>query len=431
MDPITIAIGQAGTKMAVRLLLSGGKPHADDWSDAVTAVLNALFSSEADDASPKQLDIIESKIDALSSQAYDHAIATAKVLCRYALSPERTLDDRQGMLRDARLELVRALAAAGADQGRRAIVNWHLALVHYCLQAVEDSKACIRAAYGDALNCLADHAAAASLDATILAVRDEEFERRTRKIRGVIVDSSKMEFTKKGADIAESYRHERLAAAQECELLLGRITALQALSGPVEGVCEVRLRMPSEYENPQWARAYHPGNLAFFQEADLGPVYVPEIGLNISLQKIAGLDERILGYLVIDQVDRTTDQWFSLRLDVNESQGGRKSAAVGVNSPVEAIPVVPGLYGYLTWTLPVDWCSSDDDWLNIDGEGAGSGWVIFQSTSAPQGAEIDLIAQLLVVKPPVSDLTPIHQANWNHRIQWRAPNPFQACNQVR
>jgi hypothetical protein len=424
VDPVTIAIGQAATKIAVRAILNGKEPSTDDWAGAVTSVLSAAFSEEADRSS-KQLDRIETKIDALASQRYDDAIESAKHLCRYALSSRRTPRDRDELLRQARLELIHAVSAAGTELGRRAIAYWHLAVVHYCLQEVEDSRTCIRAAYSDALTCLAGHSASVSRDAQTLIIIDDAFRVRIDKVRGSILDRSGLDLTPKGADLVADYRLEQLSAAQDLELLLDRIVSLQTLAGPVTGVCSVQLKMNHPYgEDGQWERTFFGARLGFVQEAQARSACMPEVGLNVSLQKVAKADRAVLGYLAIERTDRKSSDTFSLWLDAWVPFTGSKAT----DATVINIPVVPKPRAAQNDRLPACWDPSSNG-LDISGAGIGSGWVPFrfseyQADVNIDEAEVELNASLLVyhrdkyhVFGPSGDR--IVDTSHDHGIQWR------------
>jgi hypothetical protein len=435
VDPFTIAIGQVASKMAVRAFLNGTEPSTDDWADAVAELLKAAFE-HADDSS-NRLDRIEAKIDALANQRYDDAIGSAKLLCRYALASWRAPDERVDLLRQARLELVHAVSAAGTDPGRRAIANFHLAVVHYSLQARDDSKACIRTAYGDALTCLAGHAASASWNASELVLVDQAFKMLMDKARfkGAILTGRELELTQKGAELVANHRFEQVAAAREHEILLGQIVSLQALSGSVPGVCSVQLERPHEHEEPGWAETYSGAWLQFVQHADAGSAYLPEVGLNASIPKVTGADGTILGYLTIHPADRTSTDKFGLLLDASALPNESKAKTVDNKVVDKAIRVAPRKEALQQKHLPKWWLSIKDG-LHIWDAGIGSAWVPFQSSDweasrIAKAENVTLTANLVTYERNRrhtlgADSNFVLAANYNHRIQWRVPNPLRA-----
>jgi hypothetical protein len=122
---------------AVKAVLLGKPPGAEEWSVVVNALIGDLVAGP--DATLNRLVSLESKLDDLIRMQFIGPLKTAQEHLGYAMAPHRSKKERRRMLEAARHSLLEALPHA-PDRLEKARVHWCLAMDWLAAESVEDCR---------------------------------------------------------------------------------------------------------------------------------------------------------------------------------------------------------------------------------------------------------------------------------------------------
>jgi hypothetical protein len=151
--PFTVILGAFGPT-AVKSLVSGQDLGPDAYGEVTSQVLSAVLAQQSDVAASLQR--IETKLDALLVQDYEHTLGAAHRELDFASQPWREPVEREEALSKARDLFSRAAAATGGDAYRLGVAEWYLAVISILRARPMDARQSLRASAQAALNAIYD-----------------------------------------------------------------------------------------------------------------------------------------------------------------------------------------------------------------------------------------------------------------------------------